>query len=83
MGCWPHDDRVNDWMRARNGWTILLMFWGATLTGGLLGEAMSRMVFEHHPAASVTSNLPWVVGGSLFVALSSTVGVLRRRRRQG
>jgi hypothetical protein len=69
-------------MRARNGWTILLMFWGATLTGGLLG-AMSRMVFEHHPAASVTSNLSWVVGGSLFVALGGTVGVLRRRRRQG
>jgi hypothetical protein len=59
------------------------MIWGGTLTGGLLGEAMSRMVFEHHPAASVTSNLPWVVGGSLFVALSGTVGVLRRRRRHG
>ncbi|MBK3640927.1 hypothetical protein [Streptomyces sp. MBT33] len=74
---------MNDWMRARNGWTILLMFWGATLTGGLLGEAMSRMLFAHHPAAPVTSNLPWVVGGSLFVALSGTVGVLRRRGRQG
>lgn len=83
MGRWAHDDRVNDWIRARNGWTILLMFWGLTLTGGLLGEAMSRMVFENHPAASVTSNLPWLVGGSLFVALSGTVGVLRRRRRQG
>jgi hypothetical protein len=70
-------------MRARNGWTILLMFWGLTLTGGLLGEAVSRMLFEQHPAASVTSNLPWLVGGSLFVALSGTFGVLRRRRRQG
>ncbi|MFJ1805623.1 MULTISPECIES: hypothetical protein [unclassified Streptomyces] len=74
---------MNDWMRARNGWTILLMFWGITLTGGLLGEAMSRTVFERHPAESVTSNLSWLVGGSLFVALSGTVGVLRRRRRQG
>ncbi|MER7837994.1 transmembrane domain-containing protein [Streptomyces sp. NPDC096040] len=74
---------MNDWMRARNGWTILLMFWGVTLTAGLLGEAMSRMVFEHHPTPSVTSNLPWVVGGSLFMALGGTVGVLRRRRRQG
>ncbi|MET8082156.1 hypothetical protein [Streptomyces sp. NPDC005303] len=71
---------MNDWMRARNGWTILLIFWGATLTGGLLGEAMSLLVFEHHPAASATSNLPWVVGGSLFVALSGTVGVLRRQK---
>ncbi len=70
-------------MRARNGWTILLTIWGVTLAGGLLGEAVSRIVFEHHPAASVTSNLPWVVGGSLCVALSGTVGVLRRRRRQG
>jgi hypothetical protein len=82
MGRWAHDDRVNDWMRARNGWTILLMFWGLTLAGGLLGEATSRMFFEHHPA-SVISNLPWLVGGSLFVALSGTVGALRRRRRQG
>lgn len=59
------------------------MFWGLTLTGGLLGQALSRTVFEHHPAASFTSNLPWLVGGSLFVALCGTVGVLRRRRRQG
>ncbi|NEA56543.1 hypothetical protein G3I60_20970 [Streptomyces sp. SID13666] len=73
---------MNDWMRARNGWTILLMSWGLTLTSGLLGAAMSRMFFEHHPA-SVTSNLPWLVGGSLLVALCGTVGALRRRRRQG
>lgn len=83
MERWAHDDRVNDWMRARNGWTILLMFWGLTLAGGLLGEATSRMFIGDHPAASVTSNLPWLMGGSLFVALSGTVGVLRRRRRQG
>ncbi|MFC4035679.1 hypothetical protein ACFO3J_30040 [Streptomyces polygonati] len=74
---------MNDWLRARNGWTILLIMWGFTLTGGLLGEARSLMVFVHHPAASVTSNLPWVLGGSLAVALGSTAGMLRRRRRQG
>jgi hypothetical protein len=70
-------------MRARNGWTILLIFWSLTLTCGLLGEAMSRMLSEHHPAASATWNVPWLVGGSLFVALNGTAGVLRRRRRQG
>ncbi|MEU3514568.1 hypothetical protein ABZ770_04650 [Streptomyces sp. NPDC006654] len=74
---------MNDWLRARNGWMVLLMFWGVTLPAGLFGDAMSRIFFEHHPAASVTSNLPWVVGGSLFVALGGTVGVLRRRRGQG
>ncbi|MEU2335577.1 hypothetical protein ABZ608_18620 [Streptomyces sp. NPDC013172] len=74
---------MNDWLRARNGWMVLLMFWGVTLPAGQFGDAMSRIFFEHHPAASVTSNLPWVVGGSLFVALGGTVGVLRRRRGQG
>ena len=82
MERWAHDDRVNDWMRAGKGWTILLVFWGITLTGGLLGEATSRMFFEHHPV-SVASNLPWLVGGSLFVALGCTVDALRRRRLQG
>ncbi|MFE9450147.1 hypothetical protein [Streptomyces sp. NPDC006739] len=73
---------MNDWMRARNGWTILLMFWGVTLTAGLLGEATSRTFFGHHHA-SVIPNLPVLVGGSLFVALGGTAGTLRRRRRQG
>ncbi|MEU9384552.1 hypothetical protein AB0D38_27840 [Streptomyces sp. NPDC048279] len=59
------------------------MIWGLTLTGGLLGEAVSRTVIEHHSAMSVTSNLPWLVGGALFVALGGTAGVLRRRRRRG
>lgn len=74
---------MNEWMRARSGWAIFLLIWVPTLACVLLGEAMSRMVFEHHPAASVTSNLPWLVGGSLFVALSGTTGVLRRRRQRG
>ncbi|MFE3164132.1 hypothetical protein [Streptomyces sp. NPDC059224] len=38
------------------------MIWGLTLTGGLLGEAVSRTVFEHHSAMSVTSNFPVQVG---------------------
>jgi hypothetical protein len=58
------------------------MFWGITLTSGLLGEATSRMFFGHHPASAI-ANLPWLVGGSLFMALGGTVGTLRRRRRQG
>ena len=69
-------------MRARSGWTIFLMFWGVMLAGGLLGEATSRVFFGHH-SASVTSNLPWLVGGSLFAALGGAAGALRRRRRQG
>lgn len=72
---------MNDWTRARNGWTILLVLWGITLTGGLLGEAASG-TFLQHPA-SVTSNLPWLVGGSLWVALGGTAGALLRRRRHG
>ncbi|MDH6125345.1 hypothetical protein [Kitasatospora sp. GP82] len=72
---------MNDWIAARNGWTLFLVFWAIALTGGLLGEATSRTFFEDHPATSLASNLPWLVGGSLFMALCGTAGALRRRRR--
>ena len=76
-----HDDQVNDWLRARNGWTLLLLLWGITLMGGLLGVAVSRTLYD--PTTSFASHVPWVVGGSLFVAFCGTVRTLRRRPRQG
>jgi uncharacterized integral membrane protein len=76
-----HDDQVNDWLRARNGWALLLLLWGIVLMGGLLGVAASRTLYDS--TTSFASHVPWVVGGSLFVALSSTVRTVRRRRRQG
>ena len=78
-GC--NDDPVNDWLRARNGWTLLLLYWGITLAAGLLGTA-TAMILQHHPTTSFASRLPWVMGGSLFAALSATGGALYRRRRQ-
>jgi hypothetical protein len=80
VGC--KDDPVNDWLRARNGWTLLLFIWGITLVGALLGTA-TAMILQHHPTTSFASHLPWVVGGSLFAALCGTGGALHRRRRQG
>jgi hypothetical protein len=80
-GC--KDDPVNDWLRARNGWTLLLFIWGITLAGGLLGTATAPMILQHHPTTSFASHLPWVVGGSLLAALGGTGGALHRRRRQG
>jgi hypothetical protein len=73
---------VNDWLQARNGWTLLLSFWAITLVGGLLGTATTRMLLDQHPTESLASHLPWVVGGSLLVALAGTGGTLLRRRRQ-
>lgn len=73
------DDRVNDWLRGRNFWTILLVLWALALACGLLGQTTSQMLFEHDPAPTLTSNLPWLLGGSLFVALGSTVGLRRRQ----
>jgi hypothetical protein len=80
-GC--KDDPVNDWLRALNGWTLLLFIWGIMLAGGLLGTAATPMILRHHPAASFASQLPWAVGGSLFMALCGTGGAILRRRRQG
>ncbi|WP_069465946.1 hypothetical protein [Actinacidiphila rubida] len=73
---------MNDWLRARSGWTTLLLFWGVALAGALLGEMTSRWLLEHHPATSFTAHLPWSLGGSFFVALCGTAGTLSRRRRR-
>lgn len=73
-----HDDRVNDWLRARNGWTLLPLFWGVTLPAVLLGTALEPL-FAPSPT-SFAAQLPWAVGGSLFVAACITIGLLARRR---
>lgn len=70
-------------MRARSPWALLPVFWGITLAGALLGGVVSRVFLEHRPAAALGSNLPWALGGSLWVAAVATVGELRRRRRGG
>jgi hypothetical protein len=80
-GC--KDDPVNHWLRARNGWTLLLIIWRITLAGALLGTVTAMMVFPASPPTSFASHLRWVVGGSLFAALCGTGGALYRRRRQG
>jgi hypothetical protein len=79
-GC--KDDPVNGWLRARNGWTLLLIICGITLAGALLGTVTAMMIF-HQPPTSFASRLPWVVGGSLFAAVGGTGGALYSRRRQG
>lgn len=68
-------------MRGRSGWAVFLVIWGASLTGGLLGAAASWAFFTPHAAPSA-SNLRWLLGGTLFMGLSGTVGALRRRRRK-
>ncbi|WP_370087887.1 hypothetical protein [Streptacidiphilus sp. MAP12-16] len=72
---------MNDWMRARSGWTIFLIAWGAALSGGSLGEATEWMFQTPHP--SLTAHLPWLLGGSMFMALVGTASTLRRRRTRG
>lgn len=79
-GCKDH--LVNDWLRARNGWILLLIYWAVALAAALLGTA-TAMILWHGPAASFASNLPWVIGGTLFMALVCTGGTLRRRRQAG
>jgi len=74
----PHDERVNDWLRARSSWTLLLVFWGVTLPAGLLGTAVAPLFVSS--STSFAAQLPWAVGGSLSAAV---VGTLVRRRWQG
>lgn len=78
-GCKDH--LVNDWLHARTGWTLLLIYWAVVLAAALIGTATVMLL--HHPAGSFAPRLPWVIGGSLFVALVGTGGTLRRRRQEG
>lgn len=73
---------MTDWLRARNGWTLLLINWAVTLASWLLGTVTAVMI-SRQPLASFAPHLPWVAGGSLFAALGGTGGALYRRRRQG
>ena len=76
-----HAGRVNRWLDARSGWTLLLCLWGCTLTGALLGVLTTRTFFETGSPPPLSTQLPWTFGGSLFVAVVATAGRLGRRRR--
>jgi hypothetical protein len=76
----PHDDRVNDWPRTRNSWTLLFVFWGITLAVALLGTAVAPLFVPS--STSFAAQLPWVMGGSLFASLGGTIGTVLRRRWQ-
>lgn|GEM_PF-7062430 len=69
---------MNDWLRARNGWTLLLLLWGVTLPAVLLGTSVEPL-FAPSPT-SFAAQLPWAVGGSVFVAACGTIGALVRCR---
>ncbi|MBY8882556.1 hypothetical protein [Actinacidiphila acidipaludis] len=73
---------MNEWLRARNGLTRLLVFWAITFTGGLLGEVADRLFWSRN-SESVTANLPVLTGGSLFMAGCAVVARRHRRRRRG
>jgi hypothetical protein len=75
------DHPVNNWLRTRNSWTLFLVLWGFILVCGLLGT-VTVMIIRPHPSSSFASRLPWVVGGSLLMALCA-VGSARYRRRRG
>lgn len=51
---------MNDWLRARNGWTLLLLNWAILLTGGLLGYGLSRTFSDY--TASLVHSVPWLLG---------------------
>lgn len=70
---------MNDWLRARNGWTLLLLNWAILLTGGLLGYGLSRTFSDY--TASLVHSVTWLLGGTLLGALINTAVALRRRRR--
>jgi len=76
-----HAGRVNRWLNARCGWTLLLCLWACTLTGALLGVLTTRSFFETGSAPPLSTQLPCTFGGSLFVAVVATAGRLGRRRR--
>ncbi|HEU0240061.1 MAG TPA: hypothetical protein VFR11_12415 [Micromonosporaceae bacterium] len=68
------------WLRARNGWSLVLLLWGVTLVDALAGIAAEPLFAQS--STSFTAKLPWAVGGSLFVAIAGSLGGLVRRRRQ-
>jgi hypothetical protein len=74
-------DPVINWLRTRNSWTLFLFVWGFMLLCGLLGTATAMIVLEPHSSSSFTSRLPWVVGGSLVMALCGIGGVRYGHRR--
>lgn len=70
---------MNDWLRARNGWTLFLLNWAVVLTGGLLGYGASWTFSDY--TESFVPSVPMLLGGTLFMALINTAVSLRRRRR--
>ena len=69
-------------LRSPNNWVLFLFFWGITLACGLLGTAVAEVFLWAHSSSAFTSRLPWVVGGSLLMALCGTGGFLYSRPRR-
>lgn len=63
-------------MDARNAWQLLLIFWAATLTSGLLGTVAALLIL-----GGSEPQLALIACGSFFVALAGTCGTLLRRRQ--
>jgi hypothetical protein len=76
------DARVDEWVNARSGGTIIGCCWSVTLTAAFLGLLVTRTFFEAEPLPSLTAQLPMTFGGSFCMALACTAGTLSRRRRE-
>ncbi len=68
-----------NWFDARPYWVQALLTWAVTLTGGLLGALTDHLLLPP-PHQPFTANLPWLVGGSLFVALVASRSRYAMRR---
>ena len=70
---------MTNWMDARRGWQLVLLYWAAVLLAGLLGGVSAALVLGG--PSPFPSNAAILLPGSLFVAVCATCGTLRARRR--